>query len=283
VDLDGRHLIHAQDLVGIKVGLLDAAVFQRDLAIERRRDAEDDRALDLRPDDVGIDDGIAIDRAEDAPDTNGSVPPQFDFSKCSVRAGAARPSAPDGSADEPAGSAIPAKNPAPITTALPRVGIWHLQLLGLGVSMQRTFVSRGTDDFPAHLHHRRRQKRLGRQFFGVTGIGGASCPLPEREQERPRLLCNEAQAPTSTGRSRTHSALTRSSSSLLPGGPPRRRRVLFRSSRFRPVTTTVLPCHGNRHLTRSRNLTAVGSCEERRQGGRHVPNHAPTVASSVLH
>src|SRR5215831_16127081 len=35
----------------------------------------------------------------------------------------------------------------------------------------------------------------------------------------------------------------------LPVVPPRRRRVLFRSSRFHPVTTTVLPCHGNRHLT----------------------------------
>src|SRR5262245_63910906 len=32
----------------------------------------------------------------------------------------------------------------------------------------------------AQLHERRRQKRLGRQFFGVTGIGGASRPLPER-------------------------------------------------------------------------------------------------------
>src|SRR5438445_1109315 len=31
-----------------------------------------------------------------------------------------------------------------------------------------------------------------------------------------------------------------------------------------------------------RSLTAVGSDEERRQGGRHVPNHAPSVASSVL-
>src|SRR5215510_7586118 len=31
------------------------------------------------------------------------------------------------------------------------------------------------------------QKRLGQQFFGVTGIGGASRPLPERKQERPRL------------------------------------------------------------------------------------------------
>ena len=31
-----------------------------------------------------------------------------------------------------------------------------------------------------------------------------------------------------------------------------------------------------------RILTAVGSDDERSQGGRHVPNHAPTVASSVL-
>src|SRR5258708_5118944 len=30
------------------------------------------------------------------------------------------------------------------------------------------------------------------------------------------------------------------------------------------------------------SLTAAGSDDERRQGGRHVPNHAPTVASTVL-
>src|SRR6266446_5022262 len=48
VHLDGRRLIHAQDLVGIEVGLLDTAVRQRDLAIDRRRDTENDRTLDLR-------------------------------------------------------------------------------------------------------------------------------------------------------------------------------------------------------------------------------------------
>src|SRR5262249_55538044 len=32
-----------------------------------------------------------------------------------------------------------------------------------------------------------------------------------------------------------------------------------------------------------RILAAAGSDEERRQGGRQIPNHAPTVASSVLH
>ena len=49
----------------------------------------------------------------------------------------------------------------------------------------RASVSRVTDDFPAQPRGRRRQKRLGRRFFGVTGIGGASGPFPEREQGRP--------------------------------------------------------------------------------------------------
>jgi hypothetical protein len=56
------------DLVGIEVGLLDTAV--RDLAMERRRDAEDDRALDLGTDGGGIDDGAA----NDAPD---AIAPSF--------------------------------------------------------------------------------------------------------------------------------------------------------------------------------------------------------------
>src|SRR5260370_27356932 len=39
---------------------------------------------------------------------------------------------------------------------------------------------------------------------------------------------------------------------------------------------------GNRHFTRRPNLMAAGSDDERSQGGRHVPNDAPTVPSSVL-
>src|SRR5215831_10193755 len=39
----------------------------------------------------------------------------------------------------------------------------------------------------------------------------------------------------------------------------------------------------NRHLSAGRSLTAVGSDDESSHGGRHAPNHAPTVASSVLH
>src|SRR3984893_19003219 len=45
MDFDGRRLIDAQNLVGIEVGLLDTAILERDLAVERCRDAEDDRAL----------------------------------------------------------------------------------------------------------------------------------------------------------------------------------------------------------------------------------------------
>ena len=55
VTLDGRCLIHAQHLVAIEVGLLDTAGLQRDLTIECRRDVEDDGALDLRVDGIGID------------------------------------------------------------------------------------------------------------------------------------------------------------------------------------------------------------------------------------
>ena len=61
MDLDRRCLIDAKHLVSIEIGLLDTAVLQRDLAMERSRDAEDDGALYLRPDRIGIDDGTAID------------------------------------------------------------------------------------------------------------------------------------------------------------------------------------------------------------------------------
>src|SRR6202035_3382366 len=79
VDLDGRRLVDAKHLVGVEVSLLDPAVLQRDLAMERRRDAEVDRALDLRLDGIGIDHSAAIDRADDAPDANRLVLRPFDF------------------------------------------------------------------------------------------------------------------------------------------------------------------------------------------------------------
>ena len=46
---------------------------------------KNDRALYLRPDGIGIDDGAAIDRADDAPDTNRSVPRQLDFGNLRYR------------------------------------------------------------------------------------------------------------------------------------------------------------------------------------------------------
>jgi hypothetical protein len=60
----------AQHLVSVEVGLLDTAVFERDSAVERGGDPEDNRALDLRLDDIGIDHRAAVDRADNAPDTN---------------------------------------------------------------------------------------------------------------------------------------------------------------------------------------------------------------------
>jgi hypothetical protein len=66
-------------LISIEVGLLDAAVLERDLAVKRRSDSENDPALNLRSDDIGIDDSAAINRADDTPDTNRAVLRDFDF------------------------------------------------------------------------------------------------------------------------------------------------------------------------------------------------------------
>ena len=79
VDLNARCLIHAQNLVSVEIGLLDTAVLQRDLAIKRSRDAEDERALDLSPDGIRVDDGAAIDRADDPPHTNRAILRHLDF------------------------------------------------------------------------------------------------------------------------------------------------------------------------------------------------------------
>src|SRR5215831_1933920 len=53
VDFDGRRFVHPQHLVGIEIGLLDTAVLECDLAMQRCGDAEDDCALYLRPDGIG--------------------------------------------------------------------------------------------------------------------------------------------------------------------------------------------------------------------------------------
>src|SRR5215831_11543608 len=54
-----------------------------------------------------------------------------------------------------------------------------------------------------------------------------------------------------------------------------------------PISSLVwVTCGSPRHTIATsragRNLTAAGSDDKRSQRGRHVPNHAPTVPSSVL-
>ena len=51
-------------LVGMEVRLLDTADLERDLTMERGRDAEDDRALNLGLNGIRVDDGAAIRRRE---------------------------------------------------------------------------------------------------------------------------------------------------------------------------------------------------------------------------
>ena len=63
LDDDLRHLEHAQHGVRVVVALLHDAIDQRDLLIERSGQPEDDRALHLRLDDVGVDHGAALDHA----------------------------------------------------------------------------------------------------------------------------------------------------------------------------------------------------------------------------
>ena len=63
-----RRFVDAQDAIVVEIMLLDAAALQRDLAPQRGADAEDDAALDLRHDRVGVDDLAAIDGANHAPD-----------------------------------------------------------------------------------------------------------------------------------------------------------------------------------------------------------------------
>src|SRR6516164_5450245 len=54
-----------------------------------------------------------------------------------------------------------------------------------------------------------------------------------------------------------------------------------RTALFAMIITVSSSVDGPPHA-QGRNLTAAGSDDERSQGGRHVPNHAPTVPSSVL-
>src|SRR4029077_10924501 len=75
---DGR-LIHAQDLVGVEVGLFDTPVLQRDSAEKSGRDPEDHCTLNLRLHVVRIHDRAAVDRADDAPDADSAILRDLDF------------------------------------------------------------------------------------------------------------------------------------------------------------------------------------------------------------
>src|SRR5579883_1977384 len=73
VNLDRRRLVHADHLVGVEIGLLDTAVLQRDLAIERSGGTKGYPAHELGLDRVGVDDGPAIHRADHAADADIAV------------------------------------------------------------------------------------------------------------------------------------------------------------------------------------------------------------------
>ena len=66
-------------LVSIEIVLLDAPPFQGDLAKKCGSDAKHDAALDLCPHDIRIDNGAAVDRADDTSDAYLSIVRYFDF------------------------------------------------------------------------------------------------------------------------------------------------------------------------------------------------------------
>jgi hypothetical protein len=66
VDVDRRCLIDAEHSVIVEIRLLHAAFLDGDLAPQRRGQAENQPALELRHDGVGIDGDAGIDRAGDA-------------------------------------------------------------------------------------------------------------------------------------------------------------------------------------------------------------------------
>ena len=60
--VDVRHLVDAQHAVIVEVGLLHAALLDRDLAVQRGGQAEDQPALQLRDDGIGIDRDAGVHR-----------------------------------------------------------------------------------------------------------------------------------------------------------------------------------------------------------------------------
>src|SRR6185369_9682377 len=70
---DNGHFIDAQRHVVVKVGLLDDAFFQRDGAVQRRRQSVSDPAFHLRAYHIRIDRDTAIHRAYHAVDAERSI------------------------------------------------------------------------------------------------------------------------------------------------------------------------------------------------------------------
>ena len=72
VDLDRRRFINAQHPVIVEVRLLHPAFLDRDLAPQRRGQAEDQPALKLRHNGVGVDGNAGVDGAGDTPQMHGT-------------------------------------------------------------------------------------------------------------------------------------------------------------------------------------------------------------------
>src|SRR3984885_2481988 len=73
MDLDRGRFVDPHHPVIVEVALLTPAFGDRDLVIEGSRTPEDEAALDLRLDAVGVDGRAAIDRRRDAPDRDLAV------------------------------------------------------------------------------------------------------------------------------------------------------------------------------------------------------------------
>src|SRR6266496_1133983 len=73
VRFDSRHLVEPQQRVVVKIRLLDASLFEADLSVERRRQAEDDTGLHLRGHAGRIDADPAVHGADDAVYANPAV------------------------------------------------------------------------------------------------------------------------------------------------------------------------------------------------------------------
>src|SRR5207247_6897312 len=79
MDLHHRHLGETEHAVVVEVALLDATLVDRDFAPQCGREAVHDGALHLRFDDVGVDDGPAVHRADDPVHARRSVGPHGDL------------------------------------------------------------------------------------------------------------------------------------------------------------------------------------------------------------